>query len=285
VSAISLIGISISTSAVGDEDPITQAIQAEAFGFDFVSASDHPVGAQASYDTLTLLTWVAARTERIRIATRVLGTPFRRPAMVAKTAESLHRLAQGRLILGLGGGYSDDEIRSVGGPVPSPREKVTGLSDAIEIMRAAWRGEPATYAGAVHSVEDLLLRPSPATPIPIWLGTYGPRALAVTGRLADGWIPSPGFAGPGRIPAMLARIRDASEAAGRRRDAVRAIYNVPVELGAHRPDADGTVAGPPSDVVARLREYAELGFSGFNLSCVPEQVPAVAAEVLPALRQ
>jgi alkanesulfonate monooxygenase SsuD/methylene tetrahydromethanopterin reductase-like flavin-dependent oxidoreductase (luciferase family) len=279
-----IVGVGISTSAAGDEDPPASAIRAEALGFDFVSASDHPVGEQPTYETLTLLTWIAARTDRIGIATRVLGVPFRRPALVAKAAESLHRLSGGRLILGLGGGYSDAEIRSVGGPVPSPREKVDGLADAIEIMRGAWTGDAVTRDGSVHSVDDLVIRPTPLSPIPIWLGTYGPRALEVTGRLADGWIPSLGFAAPEQIPTMLNRIRDASELAGRERDAVRAIYNVPVNVGAGAPGRDGTVAGSVSEVVARLQEFVQLGFTGFNVIAAADQLPVIAAEVLPALR-
>jgi alkanesulfonate monooxygenase SsuD/methylene tetrahydromethanopterin reductase-like flavin-dependent oxidoreductase (luciferase family) len=276
--------VGISTSAAGDEDPLGQALRADALGFDFVSASDHPVGEQPNYETLALLTWIAARTDRVGIATRVLGVPFRRPALIAKTAESLHRLSGGRLILGLGGGYSDAEFRSVGGPVPSPREKVDGLADAIEIMRGAWTGDPVTYHGSVHSVDDLVVRPTPLSPIPIWLGTYGPRALAVTGRLADGWIPSLGFAPPEQIPAMLDRIHDASEQAGRERDAVRAIYNVPIDVATRASGLDGLIAGPASEVVARLQEFLQLGFAGFNLIAAPRQLSVIAAEVLPALR-
>jgi alkanesulfonate monooxygenase SsuD/methylene tetrahydromethanopterin reductase-like flavin-dependent oxidoreductase (luciferase family) len=279
-----LVGVGISSSAAGDDDPLAQALEAEALGFDFISASDHPIGEDASYETLTLLTWIAARTNRIGVATRVIGVPFRRPGMIAKSAESLHRLSGGRLILGLGGGYSDAEIRSLGAPVPSPREKVDGLADAIEIMRGAWTGDHVTYHGPVHEVDELMIRPTPIRPIPVWLGTYGSRALAVTGRLADGWIPSFGFAGPEQIPAMLARIRDAAEQAGRAPDAVRAIYNVPVDIGGRSSGSGGTVSGPARDVIGRLDEFAELGFTGFNLICSPEQMTAIAAEVLPALR-
>src|SRR5689334_20444558 len=279
-----LVGVGISSSAAGDDDPLAQALEAEALGFDFVSASDHPIGEHASYETLTLLTWIAARTNRLGVATRVMGVPFRRPGMIAKAAESLHRLSGGRLILGLGGGYSDVEIRSLGAPQPSPRDKVDGLADAIEIMRGAWTGNSVTHHGPVYDVESLVMRPTPISPIPIWLGTYGPRALAVTGRLADGWIPSFGFAGPERIPAMLTRIRDASEQAGRERDAVRAIYNVPVDLASRSSGPDGMVAGPARDVISRLGEFARLGFTGFNLICPSGQMEVIAAEVLPAVR-
>ncbi len=286
MSAKLLIGYALSTAAGSDADPVAEALAAERLGFDFVALADHPVGDHPTYETLTLLAWVAARTERIGIAAKVLGVPFRRPAMVAKAAESLQRLSGGRLILGLGGGHSDDEIAALGAPVPSPRDKVDGMAEAIEIMHRIWSGTDVTYRGRVHSVQNLTMSPRPAHPVPVWLGTYGSRALAVTGRLADGWIPSLGFAAPAAIPRMLDRIRTEAVAAGRAPDAVRAIYNVPVTLdrsGTRATDTD-TVAGSAADIVEQLREFGALGFTGFNLAVTPGQLDAVAAEVLPALR-
>lgn len=283
-SAPIVLGLGITTSAAADVDPLSQAIAAEAAGFDFVSTSDHPVGAAPSYETSVLLTWIAAHTRHIAVASRVFAVPFRRPAMLAKAAESLHRLSGGRLILGLGGGYADDEIAALGGPVPSPREKVDGLADAIRIMHGAWGGAPFSHAGGVHSVDRLQLAPTPAGPIPIWLGTYGPRALTVTGRLADGWIPSLGFAPPARIPAMFDRIRDAATAAGRSADAVRAVYNVPVRLGAQSSSAE-VIAGRAADVAEQLAAFTDLGFTGFNLIPQhPDDVRVLGEEVLPQLR-
>jgi hypothetical protein len=111
---------------------------------------------------------------------RVLGVPFRRPVLVAKAAESLQRLSRGRLILGLGAGYRDAEIRAAGGPDLTPRGKVDGLEDAIAITRAAWTQSDVSYQGAVYSVDDLDLEPKPATPIPIWLGALGVPAQRVS---------------------------------------------------------------------------------------------------------
>src|SRR5437867_999105 len=115
-------GVDVSTSTL--QDPIAAARAAEALGFDFVSANDHPCGSRQNYETWTLLAWMAARTDRIHIASRVLGVPYRPPPMVAKMAATLDGLSNGRLILGLGGGASDDEFRAFGLHVPTPREKV-----------------------------------------------------------------------------------------------------------------------------------------------------------------
>src|SRR5436309_622100 len=114
-----IFGLGVPTSAGPGADPVGLAQEAERLGYDFVSAADHPCGRDPSYETATMLTWIAARTSRIKIASRVLGVPFRRPAMVAKLAASLDLLSGGRFVLGLGAGYSDEEIAAVGSPALS----------------------------------------------------------------------------------------------------------------------------------------------------------------------
>jgi alkanesulfonate monooxygenase SsuD/methylene tetrahydromethanopterin reductase-like flavin-dependent oxidoreductase (luciferase family) len=278
-----VIGTGISSSAAPSADPVAEALAAERAGYDFVSASDHPVGDHPTYDVLSMLTWVAARTTRIGVATRVLGVPFRRPAMVAKTAESLQRLSGGRLVLGLGAGHLDDEILALGGAPLTPGQKVAGLSEAITIMRGGWTGQSFDHDGQQHSVRGLRLTPSPVAPIPIWLGTYGPRALTVTGRLADGWIPSLGAASREELPRMLDQVRAASVEAGRSPDAVRPVLNVTIRLDPRLSTDAGSIGGSAADVVDQLGDYVDLGFRGFNLQPAGA-VEAVAAEVLPALR-
>ena len=119
-------GVSIIPSATGRSDPVAQARRAEELGFDLVSIWDHPHGANPSFETWTLMTWIAARTTRIHVASDVLGLPFRLPALTAKMAETLDRLSDGRFILGLGGGGDDEEFAGLGAPVRTPSEKVGG---------------------------------------------------------------------------------------------------------------------------------------------------------------
>lgn len=106
----------------------------------------------------------------------------------------------------------------------------------------------------------------------------------MTGRLADGWIPSLGFAGPARIPELLDRVRTAALEAGRAPDAVRAIYNVPIDLDPLARSTQETVAGSATDIVQQLQAFTELGFTGFNLIPAGDQARAIAGDVLPALR-
>lgn len=282
------IGVGVPSTAAPGADPVGMALEAERLGFDFVSTADHPYAGGPSYETTVMLTWIAARTSRIKVASRVLAVPFRRPAMVAKLAASLDLLSGGRFILGLGGGYSDQEIASVGAPALSPGGKVDSLAEAIQVIRGAWTQPGYTQEGRHHSVRGLDLEPRPARPIPIWLGTYGPRALAVTGRLADGWIPSLGYMPVDAIPAMRRRIDAAAEAAGRRPEDIRGILNVSVRIDPDAAPEQDVVTGSAEQVVSRLRDLRSLGFTGFNfLVGGPDRIAGMqklAEEVLTHLR-
>jgi probable F420-dependent oxidoreductase len=280
-------GVNVSASVSEKSDPVVASRRAEELGFDFVSASDHPGSSSPNYETWTMLTWIAAATSRIKIASRVLGLPYRSPAMVAKMAETLDRLSGGRLILGLGAGHSDDEFRRFGLSVPTPRDKVDGLAEAITVIRGLWREAEFSFAGRIHHTDRADFEPKPTRPIPIWLGTFGPRALQVTGRQADGWIPSHGYVSLDELPAMRRRVLDAVRAAGRDPAAFTCAYNVPVYVGSDATADPDVVTGSPDAVVEQLRGFVKLGFTTFNFMPhgpdVAEQTELIATEVLPLL--
>jgi alkanesulfonate monooxygenase SsuD/methylene tetrahydromethanopterin reductase-like flavin-dependent oxidoreductase (luciferase family) len=283
-----LFGVDLSTSAAPGADPVRDARQAERLGYDFVSASDHPCGTHPTYETWTMLSWVAAATSRIQVATRVLGVPYRPPAIVAKMAETLDRLSGGRLILGLGGGYSDDEFRAFGLGVPSPRDKVDGLQEAVSITRGLWSQRGFTYEGRLYRTDGADLEPKPDRRIPIWLGTYGSRALALTGRLADGWVPSLGFAPPERVTVMRERVLASAREAGRHPDDITCAYNLQVRVDERNGTAPSVVSGPPGAVAEQLAGFVRLGFTAMNLVPVgldrEAQVERLAREVIPEVR-
>jgi alkanesulfonate monooxygenase SsuD/methylene tetrahydromethanopterin reductase-like flavin-dependent oxidoreductase (luciferase family) len=283
-----LFGLDLPASAEFGRDPVGNARQAEALGFDFVSTSDHPGGSSPTNETWTMLSWVAANTSRIRVATRVLGVPYRPPAMVAKMAETFDRLSGGRLILGLGGGYSDEEFRAFGLTVPTPREKVDGLAEAIQITRGLWSQPRFTFSGLLYQTVGAEMEPKPAHHIPIWLGTFGDRALTLTGRLADGWIPSLGMAPPERIPAMRARINAGARAVGRPPEAITCVYNLGIRIDERAAREPATVSGSPDAVTDQLIGFVKLGFTAFNFQPIgpdrSEQMERLAREVVPAVR-
>jgi len=282
------LGLGLATAPGPGVDPIAEAEAAERHGFDFVSESDHLHGATPTYEPWTLLTTIAARTTRLRVLTRVLAVPYRNPAVTAKMAETLDRLSDGRLILGLGAGYLDDEFRAFGMPVASLREKIGGMAEVIEIARGLWTQPELTYEGRVHRTHRARIEPKPEHPIPIWLGTYGPQTLAITGRLADGWIPSLGFAPPDQVVGLRDRVYAAAEAAGRDPSAITAIYNILVRVEAETSGQPGVVAGPSDAIAEQLIGFTRLGFAGFNLMPTGpdrrEQIDRLGTEVLPLLR-
>ena len=156
-------GLNVPASAADGADPVATAVRAEQLGFDFVSTSDHPCGISPTNETWTMLCYVAAATSRIRVATRVLGVPYRHPPVVAKMAETFDRLSGGRLILGLGGGYSDDEFRAFGLRVPSPRDKVHGMEEAIRITRGLWSQPTLTFDGRLYRTDGAAVEPGAAS--------------------------------------------------------------------------------------------------------------------------
>jgi alkanesulfonate monooxygenase SsuD/methylene tetrahydromethanopterin reductase-like flavin-dependent oxidoreductase (luciferase family) len=281
-----LFGLGVSPYLMPGFDPVGTGKRAEELGFDFLSTSDHPCTTEPNYEAWTLLSWIAASTNRIRIATRVLGVPYRPPAVVAKMAETFDRLSGGRLILGLGGGFSDNEFRAFGLRVPTAREKVDGLAEAIEITRGLWSETSFSYPGRLFHTDAADLTPKPEHRIPIWLGTFGPRALALTGRLADGWIPSHGHAPPETIPGLRNRIVTAALDARRDPDEITYAYHIQLNLnGTAEP---GVLTGSPDRLAEQLAGFTKLGFTALSLVPVgdgrDEQLERIATEIIPAVR-
>ena len=283
-----IFGLNVSTSAGDGADPVAEARRAEELGFDFVSANDHLHGDSPRFETWTMLSWIAAGTRRIRVASRVLGLPYRHPAVVAKMAESVDRMSGGRLVLGLGGGASDDEFRAFGLDVPTPRDKVDGLEEAVRIVRGMWTEEAYSQDGRLYRTQGARIEPKPERRIPIWLGTLGPRALAVTGRVADGWIPSYDLAPPQVAAGMRERILTAARDAGRDPDEITCVYNIDIRVDEGAEDEPGVVTGSAERVLERLLAFVEIGFTSMNFCPVgpalDEQAERLAREVLPELR-
>lgn len=276
-----LVGLNVSAAAGASTDAVTSARHAEQAGFDFVSISDHPGTSSPSFETWTLLTWIAAATDTITVMPRVLALPLRIPPMIAKSAETLARLSHGRLILGLGAGADDTELGSMGLPARSPGEKLRGLSEAVEIIHGLWREPEYTHEGSIYHTRAAQLEPKPDRRIPIWFGTFGPRALDLTGRLADGWIPSRGYLPDDQIPVMQRRVLAAAEQAGRDPADVTCALNLSIDFT----ETSDPFAGPPQKIIESLRTYLDRGFTAFNLA-VPDADPnQFVDEVLAGLRR
>jgi len=120
--------------------PLELAVRAEKLG-ELIGIQDHPYQ-RRFYDTWTLLTAIAMRTERVTVFPDVANLPLRPPAMLAKAAASLDLLSNGRVELGLGAGGFWDAIKAMGGSVRTPGEAVSALEEAIQVIRLVWSGRP-----------------------------------------------------------------------------------------------------------------------------------------------
>lgn len=265
---------------------LEEARLAERAGFDLIGVQDHPY--QRRYlDTFTLLAALATATERVGLFPDVANLPLRHPAMLAKAAASLDLLSGGRFELGLGAGAFWDAVAAMGGPRRRPGEAVEALEEAIGLLRDLWSDQPSVrFEGAHYRVVGVKPGPAPAHPIGIWIGGFGPRMLALTGRLADGWVPSSPYVPPERLGAAQARIDEAAAAAGRDPAAIRRLYNISGRIG---PGGGGFLDGPAAQWVEELLPLVtETGMDTFVLW--PSESPArqlelFAAEVAPALRE
>ncbi|MCC2032983.1 LLM class flavin-dependent oxidoreductase [Microbacterium allomyrinae] len=270
-------GAFITPTAADPDVPVLLSQAAEASGLDLVTFQDHPYQ-PAFLDTWTLMSFVAARTESIRIAPNVLNVPLRPPAVVARAAASLDLLSGGRFALGLGAGGFWDAIEAMGGGRLTPGQAVTALGEAIEVIRELWRTDDRRGAftdGAYHRVHGAKRGPRPAHDVPIWIGAYKPRMLALTGRTADGWLPSLGYMKPGDLAAGNTAIDDAAEAAGRDPREIRRLLNV------------GQLATDPAEFAERLASLTlEHGFSTFIVAADdPGLLRSFGEDIAPRTRE
>jgi len=267
---------------------VEQAVVAERAGLDLVTFQDHPYVAKF-HDTQTLLAYVAARTERIRLAANVTNLPLRPPAVLARSIATLDQLSGGRIELGLGAGAFWDGVAAMGGPRRTPGESIEALGEAIEVIRGIWdANDPGVLSirGEHYDVHGAKRGPAPAHDVGIWVGAYKPRILRLTGRLADGWLPSLGYLenGPADLADMNRRIDQAATDAGRQPGDIRRLLNI---NGRFASQGGGLLDGPPSQWAQELAEIALThGTSGFILaSDDTTTTETFAAEVAPAVRE
>jgi alkanesulfonate monooxygenase SsuD/methylene tetrahydromethanopterin reductase-like flavin-dependent oxidoreductase (luciferase family) len=255
------------------EDVVALAKLAERAGLDLVTFQDHPYQPRF-LDTWTLLTWVAAQTERVRLAGDVLNLPLRQPAVLARAAASLDLLSGGRFELGLGAGAFWEAIEAMGGPNRSRGGAVAALSEAIEVIRAIWdTSEPGGVRvdGEHYRVWGAKRGPEPAHDISIWLGAYKPRMLRLIGEKADGWLPSLSYLKDGDLERGNRIIDESAVEAGRDAREIRRLLNI----------------SPDVATVDRLLPLVlEGGVSTFILSTdEPRAIELYGAEIAPALRE
>jgi alkanesulfonate monooxygenase SsuD/methylene tetrahydromethanopterin reductase-like flavin-dependent oxidoreductase (luciferase family) len=275
----------ITPSADAVDRTVQLAILSETVGFDVVAVQDHPYQ-DRFLDCWTLLTWIAARTQRVRVMSSVLNLAIRSPAMVAKDAASLERLSGGRLELGLGGGYFWDRIAAMA-PRRTRGQAVDAFAEALEIIRGVWdvdQPEQLTVDGAYHRVDGLDRGPAPARRIPVWVGADKPRMIAIAAAEADGVVIS-GVRSPGAsMRDVNQQIDAAAVVAGRDPASIRRSFGIRGEFSDH---SRGFLQGPPEQWVEQL--YSLVVEDGITTPMLvaddAHTIERFADEVMPALKE
>ena len=308
-----------------------QAVRAERLGFDAVWVSDHFFASLGRYggderirygslEPLTTLAALAAVTERVRLGTLVLSAAFRHPAVIGKSATAIDVLSGGRLDLGLGAGWFEDEYRAFGYPFGALGDRFDRLEETLGYLGALFGEEPATFHGPRFALRDAFNRPRPIQEPrpPILLGGKGgPRLLRLAARHADGWNAVWRWT-PEAYARRAQAARAACEAEGRDPATFRLSLGLFTVVGRDEADLarryglmterlpDGVgratdlaslrrdgLAGTPGELVERMAAFAALGVTDLVVSPAPvwfampdpSMLDVFAEDVLPALRE
>jgi probable F420-dependent oxidoreductase len=254
-------------------------LAAEAGGFEAIWTVEHvvvPSGYESKYpydpsgkmaggaedfdlpDPLIWLTWVAAHTSTVKLATGILIVPQRNPVVLAKELATLDHLSGGRLVLGVGAGWLAEEFAALN---ESFDDRGKRLDEYIAVMRALWEGGKTTFDGDYFSFQDCISRPRPAQgTIPVIIGGHSKAAARRAGRLGDGFFP--GSASATEIGELITVVRQTAEDHGRDPGAIEMIAGA------------GAPPGPKLD--ERMEKLAAIGVTH---AIVPSYPPDTLAEI------
>jgi alkanesulfonate monooxygenase SsuD/methylene tetrahydromethanopterin reductase-like flavin-dependent oxidoreductase (luciferase family) len=281
-----------------DEGPelLRMVQQADRAGLDHFSLSDHPyIGERL--DAYATIGFILGRTRHIAGFANVSNLPTRPAPMLARTVTTLSALSGGRVVLGMGAGGLWDRISDMGVPRLSPAEAVDAFEEAIVLVKKlSGGGAPVTHRGRHYEVHEI--EPAPVAAPQVWTGSVGPRSLAATGRVADGWIP--GHAADWlseRYRTSRPVIDEAAAAAGRDPGEVATVFNLPGRiterpLAAPRNDDGRWIGGSAAQWIEELTgavlEHDAAGFTLFSPEGGTQDAVSLdrwAEEIAPAVRE
>ncbi|HSL33319.1 MAG TPA: LLM class flavin-dependent oxidoreductase, partial [Candidatus Limnocylindrales bacterium] len=251
---------------------------AEELGYDHAMLIDHLVDTDGPpsapiHEAWTTIAALATLTSRIRLGVLVTSNTFRHPSVLAKQAVTVDHISGGRLILGLGAGWHEDEHRRYGIELPPPGERIDRFEEAVELISSLMANERTTFAGRHYRLDDAPLEPRPVQRprIPILIAAHRPRMIGIAARFADQWDTFPEVAGTATegvqegIAARVERFEAAARAAGRDPAKIR-----------RSTWAEADVAIDEDRFVAFVRTYRELGFTDFaTVLPAPERIGAL----------
>lgn len=273
-----------SGEAPGWEQLKNAAMQAEQLGFDSVWVYDHLLHRFDGHPTVgfhecwTMLTALAAITERVELGTTVLCAAFRNPALLAKMAETLNEISQGRLILGLGAGWHEPEFDAFGYPFD---HRVSRLEEQLQIIRPLLNSGQVTFTGRFHRAENCEILPRTGKNVPILLAAFAPRMMQITATYADMWTTD--WLGPiTRLREDISKLHAACEQVGRDPRTLAITGGVTIgypDLGplpAWISSEESYITGSAEQVAKRLQEYADEGVAHILTNLYPFSPEAIA---------
>jgi probable F420-dependent oxidoreductase len=291
------------------------ARRAEALGFDSIFVTDRmliPVQATRAYpysasgafplgpdepwlESLTAVTWLAAITQRIRVGTSVLVIPYRNPVHLAKALATADYLSGGRIILGAGIGWWQEEFEAVGVPFA---ERAARTLESLRLMKAIWTQPRVRFEGRFWRIAEAGgVKPHPAQRphIPIWIGGHTDAALKRAVAVADGWHPlglrPPVALHPPELAQAVRRLRDLAVAAKRDPRSITITFKAPVRFDRAAPKERMPLTGTAAQIAEDCSAYVAAGVEhfvlDFSVPTVPEMLEVlerVASDVRPGVR-
>ena len=259
---------------------------AEDVGIDTLCVPDHllfrtsgpvalPVGeTRGNWECFSILSALAASTRRATLLTMVACTGFRNPALLAKVADTVDEVSDGRLLLGLGAGWHEPEYAAFGYPFD---RRVARFEEALQIVVPLLRGETVTFHGQFYDADGAVLvprGPRPSGP-PIWIGARRPRMLGLVARYADAYHTDmlPDVDGTQAAEELFRAVDDACRAVGRDPATLARTSGAAIAVEG----ADEVVGGPPAvcrrgsteEIAEKLAAYAALGIRHFTFWLYP----------------
>ena len=280
-------------------DLARMATTAEALGYDSIWVGDHLIfrdGDQpprGPWEAWTVMTALAAITERVEIGPLVASTSFHNPAMIAKKAATLDEVSGGRLILGLGAGWNESEYAAFGYPYD---HRVSRFEEAFTIIRRLLRGEELDFRGDYYTLDDCLIVPPGLRPEgpPLMVGSAGERMLDITMPHVQSWNAWYAWFGnrPENLTPWMEKVDEACRRVGRDAETVERTCAVYVGLtggkgrhgGATNEEDVPPLRGSTAELAAAMRQYAAAGISHVQLVLDPITVEAIE-EFAPVLAE
>lgn len=255
------------------------ALAAEEVGFDTFWLADHLIyhrpgqEERGVWEGFTFISAVAAITSRISIGPLVACTSFRNPALLAKMADSLDEISNGRFILGLGAGWHQPEYDAFGYPFDHLAAR---FEEAVKIIVPLLRGERVDFHGRYYEVNDAVLRPrgpSRSGP-PIWIGAQKPRMLRLVAQYADAWN-TVWHAWPQAIETAYPKLLEACKEVGRDPASIELTAGTVAKLlapGEQPPTERKVITGAPEEVAQGLKGFADAGVKHLTVVLEPEDL-------------